>query len=189
MLLFGYGSSFAQQVGSLSTRNAPAMPTAAPAAVPGTIPTVGPGRGNALGTIQLNPGASPSLPGSAMGTIMTCPTTGVAAAAPSTIFDASSGVGDTGVMPAQPLPGASPLAISSLGTSVTSGTCNSAGSTQAAVEALGSATTIAPIPGLATITGATYSDATIPTAATEAGGAGLSPLIVVPAPAVVPVSP
>jgi hypothetical protein len=39
-----------------------------------------------------------------------------------------------------------------------------------------------PIPGLATITGPLFSDATIPSAATEAGGAGLSPEIVVPTP-------
>jgi hypothetical protein len=39
-----------------------------------------------------------------------------------------------------------------------------------------------PIPGLATITGPAFSDATISSAATEAGGAGLSPEIVVPTP-------
>jgi hypothetical protein len=38
------------------------------------------------------------------------------------------------------------------------------------------------IPGLANITGPAFSDATIPSAATEAGAAGLSPEIVVPTP-------
>ena len=42
--------------------------------------------------------------------------------------------------------------------------------------------TIAPIPGLATITGPAFSDATIPSAATEAGGGSLSPQIIVPTP-------
>jgi len=39
-----------------------------------------------------------------------------------------------------------------------------------------------PIAGLATITGPAFSDATISSAAMEAGGAGLSPEIIVPTP-------
>jgi hypothetical protein len=47
---------------------------------------------------------------------------------------------------------------------------------------LGNSVTIAPIPGLATITAPAFSDATIPSAATEAGGESLSPEIIVPTP-------
>jgi len=182
MLLFGCSSAFAQQVRSTSARNAPAMRMTSPAAVPGTIPTVGASAGTALGSTQLNLGALGPTSGSAVGTITTCPTAGIATAAPSTTFDASSAVGTTGMLSPQPLPGATPLAISSFGTSVMSGTCNPTASAQAAIEASGTATAVSPIPGLATITGPAYSDATIPTAAAEAGGAGLSPLIIVPTP-------
>ena len=180
MLLFGCSSAFAQQVRSTSARNAPAMRMTSPAAVPGA--TVGASAGTALGSTQLNLGALGPTSGSAVGTITTCPTAGIATAAPSTTFDASSAVGTTGMLSPQPLPGATPLATSSFGTSVMSGTCDPTASAQAAIEASGTATAVSPIPGLATITGPAYSDATIPTAAAEAGAAGLSPLIIVPTP-------
>jgi hypothetical protein len=59
--------------------------------------------------------------------------------------------------------------------------CNPTAAALDATEALGN-NVASPIPGLATITGPAFSDATIPSAATEAGGAGMSPEIVVPTP-------
>ena len=191
MVLFGCSSTFAQ-VGSTSTRNAPAMrttspgmPTTSPAAVPGTIPTVGANPGTALGTI--NTGTLGQISGSTIGTITACPTTGTAAA-PSTIFNASSADPIYGTLPPQPLPGATVPPASSFGTSIMNGTCDPTAIGRATIEALGSSLAVS-IPGLATITGSTYSDATIPSAATEAGGAGLSPLIVVPTPVTPSASP
>ena len=156
------------------------MRTTSPAAVPGTIPTVGVSPPSPLGAIQFMPGTPATISGGAIGTIMTCPTTGMAAAVPGGT-DASSAEPTTGMLPPQLPPGATPPAISSFGTSVTTGACNSAASTTDATEALGNSVT-APIPGLAIITGPAFSDATIPSAATEASAAGLSPLIIVPTP-------
>ena len=157
------------QVRPTSPRNAPTIRS--------TIPAVGPG--NALGAIQLNLGALGPIPGNAMGTIMTCPTTGIAAA--STTLDASNAVGATGTLSPQLPPGATPPAISSFGTSIMTGACNPTAAALDATEALGNSVA-SPIPGLATITGPAFSDATIPSAATEAGGTGMSPEIVVPTP-------
>lgn len=61
------------------------------------------------------------------------------------------------------------------------GACDPTASATAVIEALGAGTTVT-TPGLATITGSTYSDATVPATATEDGGAGLSPLIDIPTP-------
>ena len=179
MVLFGCSSTLAQQVRSTSTRNAPAiahditppspaMPTTSPAGVPGTIPTPGASPERA-GHDPVHDGNLGQISGGAMGTITTCPTTGIAAA-PSTAFDASSAVAMTGALSPQPLPGATIPPASSFGTSIMTGTCNPTTSAQNTIEALGNASMVAPIPGLATITGPTYSDATIPSTATEAGG-------------------
>jgi hypothetical protein len=86
-----------------------------------------------------------------------------------------------GTLSPQLPPGATPSAISSFGTSIMTGACNPAAAALEATEASGNSIA-SPIPGLATITGPAFSDATIPSAATEAGGAGLSPEIVVPTP-------
>jgi len=188
MMLFSGSSAFAQGP-STTTRNSPAMrttspaamPMTSPAAVPGTIPTAGASPASPLGAIQLNLGSLGPIPGSTMGTIMTCPTTEIAVAAPSATVDASNAVGTTGVLSPQPPPGATPPAISSFGTSIMTGTCNPTASALDATEASGNSVA-SPIPGLATITGPLFSDATIPSAATEAGGAGLSPEIIVPTP-------
>ena len=161
------------QVGSTSPRNAPAMNSA--------IPTVGAGPRNALGAIQLNLGAFGPIRGSTIGTIMTCPTTGIAATMPSTTLDASNAVGATGTLSPQLPPGATPSVISTFGTSIMTGACNPTAATLDATEASGNSVA-SPIPGLATITGPAFSDATISSAATEAGGVGLSPEIVVPTP-------
>jgi hypothetical protein len=169
MVLLSCSSAFAQ-VRTTSPRNALAM---------SANPTVGPG--NPLGAIQLNPGALGPIPGGTMGAIMTCPTIGTAVAMPSTTLDASNAVAATGTLPPQLPPGATPPAIPSFGTSVMTGGCNPTAAVQDATEASGDSVA-SPIPGLATITGPAYSDATIPSAATEAGGTGLSPEIVVPTP-------
>ena len=180
MVLFGYSLAFAQ-VRSMSPRNAPLMNLTSPTGLRSAIPTVGASPGNALGAIQLNLGAPGSIPGSSIGTITTCPTTGIAAAVPSTTLDASNAVGAMGTLSPQLPPGATPSAISSFGTSIMTGACNPAAAALEATEASGNSIA-SPIPGLATITGPAFSDATIPSAATEAGGAGLSPEIVVPTP-------
>jgi hypothetical protein len=170
VVLFGCSLAFAQ-VRSTSPRNAPTIRSA--------IPSVGPG--NALGTIQLNLGALGPIPDSTMGAIITCPTIGTSAAMPSTTLDASNAVATTGTPPPQLPPGATPPAIPSFGTSVMTGVCNPTAAAVDATEASGDSVA-SPIPGLATITGPAFSDATIPSAATEAGGAGMSPEIVVPTP-------
>ena len=172
MVLFGCSLACAQ-VRSMSPRNAPAMSS--------TIPTVGAGPRNALGAIQLNLGALGPIPGTTIGTIMICPTTGIAAAMPSTTLDASNAVGATGMLSPQLPPGATPSAISTFGTSIMTAACNPAAATLDATEASGNSVA-SPIPGLAIITGPAFSDATIPSTALEAGGAGLSPEIVVPTP-------
>jgi hypothetical protein len=183
IVLFGGSSTFAQG-GSTSTRNAPAMrttppgiPTTSPAAVRGTIPTGGASPGAVLGTI--NTGTLGQISGSTIGTITACPMT--EAAAPTTTFDASSADPINGALPPQLLPGATVPPASSFGASIMTGTCDPTASARAAIEALGSSVVVS-IPGLATITGSTYSDATIPSTATEAGGAALSPLIIIPTP-------
>jgi hypothetical protein len=163
IVLFGCTLAFAQ-VRSTSPRSGPAM---------SPIPTVGPR--NALGAIQLNLGTLGPIPATTIGTI------GIAAAMPSITLDASNAVGATGALPPQLPPGATPSAIPSFGTSVMTGACNPTAAAMNATEGSGNSVAT-PIPGLATITGPAFSDATIPSAATEAGGAGLSPEIVLPTP-------
>lgn len=169
VVLFGCTFAFAQ-VRSTSPRNAPALRA---------NPALGPG--NPLGAIQLNLGALGPITGRTMGTIITCPTNGTAAAMPSTSLDASNAVAATGTLPPQLPPGATPPAIPSFGTSVMTGACNPTAAALNATEASGNSEA-SPIPGLATITGPAFSDATIPSAAMEAGGAGQSPEIVLPTP-------
>jgi hypothetical protein len=184
MVLFGCDSSFAQG-GSTSTRNAAAMrtrsmPTASPMAVPGTIPT-----GAALGAI--NTGTLGQISTRALGTITACPASGTAAAL-SAIFNASRADPIYGTLPAQPLPGATVPAAPPFGSSTLTGGCDPNASTLAIIEALGGSVAVT-IPGPAITTASTYSDATIPATATEASGAGLSPLIIVPAAGIVSSAP
>lgn len=182
MALFGCNSAFAQ-VGPTPPRSAALLnmtsPTGLGNGIP--IPTVGANSRNALGTIQLNLGTLGPVPGSTIGTIMACPTTGIAAPTPSSMLDASNAVGVTGTLSPQLPPGATSSAISSFGTSTTTAACDPAAAALEAAEAAGNSVA-SPIPGLANITGPAFSDATIPSAATEAGAAGLSPEIVVPTP-------
>jgi len=180
ILLSGCSLVFAQ-VRPKSPRGAPVMSMSWPANPRSANPTGGVGPRNALGAIQLNLGVLSAIPGSTIGTIVTCPTAGIAAAMPSTTLDASNAVGATGILSPQIPPGATPSATSSFGTSIMTGACNPAAAALDASEASGNSVA-SPIPGLATITGPLFSDATIPSAATEAGGAGLSPEIIVPMP-------
>ena len=177
IVLIGFTSAFAQ-VGSTSPRNAPMINMSL---LRSGIPLVGGNSKNTLGTIQLNLGGLSAIPGGTIGAIVTCPTAGIAAAMPTTTLDASNAIGTTGLLPPQLLPGATPPAIPSFGTSIMTGACDPATAAQDAAESSGN-NIAAPIPGLATITGPAFSDATIPTAATEAGAAGMSPEIVVPTP-------
>jgi hypothetical protein len=191
MVLFGCSSTLAQQVRSTSTRNAPASgatssaagPTPPPVSVPGTIPTPGT---SPLGALQLVPGTAAAISTGAVGSIAAC-STGIGAAAPSGTLDASNAVAMTGAMSTPALPGAT-IPNYSFGTSIMTGTCNPATITQNIAEFFNN-TAVVPIPGLATITGPTFSDATIPTAATEASGSGQSPQIIVPTPNVPSASP
>jgi hypothetical protein len=144
--------------------------------VPGTIPTPIAG---ALGTIPGMIGTGATVAAGPIGAITTC------ARATGFALDASSATAISGALATPPLPGATVPPSPSFGSSIANGGCNPANATQNALEALGVAAVIAPIPGLATITAPTYSDATVPSAMTEAGGSGLSPLIVVPSPLVV----
>jgi hypothetical protein len=184
VILFSCGSTVGQ-TRSTPTRNTPttrmttpATALTSPLAVPGTIPTPGGGPGSALGALQFTPSTSAAISASALGTITACPTTGMNAA-PSGIIDASSAVAISGALVTQPLPGATIPPNSYFAPSIMNGTCNPAISAQNLTEFFNN-TTVAPIPGLATITGPVFSDATIPSAATQAGGAGQSPLIIGP---------
>jgi len=181
MVLFGCSTTFAQ-VRSTSPRNAPAMNMMnmmSPLGMPTTVPPGTPG--TALGTIQLNLGALAPTSGGTIGTIMTCPTSGIAAVTPSTSLDASNAVGPTAMLPPQLPPGATTPAASPFGTSIMTGACNPTSAAVDSTDALGSSVS-APIPCLPTIAGPAFSDATIPSAATEVGGPGLSPLVIVPTP-------
>ena len=178
ILLSGCSLAFAQ-VRPTSPRGAPVISMTSPTNLRSANPTGGAGPISALGAIQLNLGVLGAIPGSTIGTIVTCPTIGIAV--PSTTLDASNAVGATGMLSPQIPPGATPSATSSFGTSIMTGACDPAAAALDASEASGNSVA-SPIPGLATITGPSFSDATIPSAATEAGGAGLSPEIVVPTP-------
>ena len=197
MVVFGCDPTFAQQAGSTRMRHAPAAGTMSPSAgtalpgtsmttlapAPGTIPTPGGSPGSALGAIPLGAGTSASIAPGAMGTIAACATAGLGVTASSGIIDASSAVAISGALVTPLLPGATVPPNLSFAPSIANGTCNPAVSAQNLTEFFNN-TEVAPIPGLATITAESYGDATIPSAATEAGASGLSPLIVVPTPGV-----
>ena len=161
LVLFGCSSTLAQQVPPPLTRNAPApgirssaagpkMPPATPIpppiSVPGTIPTPG---ASPLGAIQLVPGTAAAISPGAAGSITAC-SSGIDAAAPSAILDASNAVAMTGTMSTPALPGAT-IPNYSFGTSIMTGACNPATITQNTAEFFNN-TAVVPIPGLATIT-------------------------------------
>jgi hypothetical protein len=187
MVLFGCGSTLAQKVRPTSTRRAPAagtsLATPPPVSVPGTILTPG---ASPLGAIPSVLGTAATTSTGAAGSIATC-STGTATAA-SSPFSASFADPLTGALPQQILPGATLPTPYAFGTSIMSGSCDPTASANATIEALGTTVAVT-LPGLGTTTAPTYGDATIPSAATEAGAAGMSPLIVVPTPAVPSASP
>lgn len=188
VLAFGSGPAFAQ-VGI--TRNAPAMrapsllPMRAAPAVPGTAPRIGTGSNVALGTIPSTLGTSATIAGGAVGSITPCTMSGSAATAP---FNATFADPITGALPPQPLPGATLPPAYAFGPSTTTGACNPAAATTAIIEALGASVDVT-IPGLASTTTQTYTDATIPPTAVESGAAGLSPQLIVPTPVPPSISP
>src|SRR5882762_8572424 len=163
IVLFGCGSTLAQQVGSPSMRpttntrlpgmrtTSPGMPTTSAATVPLTPPAVGASPGAALGAIGTTLGTPATVAGN-VGTITTCATMG-SAAGPSTPFDATFADPVTGTLPPQPLPGATIPAPYAFGSSITTGACNPTASATATIEALGSSVAVT-IPGLATTTAA-----------------------------------
>jgi hypothetical protein len=146
--------------------------SAAAQPAPGTI------QAPALGTIRIAPGTPAIVAPGAVGAIAIC------GAAPGFSLDASIALPLSGALATPPLPGATVPPNPSFNPSIASGACNPAIGAQNIVEALGIAAVVAPIPGLATIEASTYADATVPTAMTEAGATGMSPLIVVPSPPV-----
>jgi hypothetical protein len=163
MVVFSGNSSFAQQVRStVSTRP-----------------------GIALGTI--NTGAMGGITGGRIGSITSCTTPG-GTGTPNTLFNATTADPLLGTLPPPILPGATLPAAPPFGGSTMSGTCDPSASTSAIIEDLGSSVAVT-IPGLSTITEPTYTDATMPPTATEAGGLGQSPQIIVPTPVVPSASP
>ncbi len=174
MILFGCGSTFGQTTATpgrnTATTRMMAPTLTSPIAVPGTIPTPGTRPGSALGAIQFTPSTSATISAGAIGTITTCPVTN----ATSGIIDASNAVAMTGALATQPLPGATIPPNAYFAPSIMNGACNPAISAQNLTEFFNN-TAVAPIPGLATITGPAFSDATIPSAATEAGPNGSEP--------------
>jgi hypothetical protein len=206
MVLFGCSSTLAQQLGSIpmrpatSTRlpdilatlpgmrtNSPGMPATSAMTVPLTPRAAGASPGTALGAIGTTLG-TPATVAATIGTITACATIG-SAAGTGTPFNATFGDPVTGALPPQPLPGATIPPPYSFGPSITTDACNPTVSTTATIEALGSSVAVT-LPGLASTTATTYSDATVPSTATEAvGAAGLSPLIVVPTPVIPTASP
>jgi hypothetical protein len=192
MIVAGGGSALAQQVRSMAPRNAPPTGMTATPAAPTTPPATGLGAIRApgaspLGAIQLRPGTAATISAGAVGSITGCPTVGVSAPAPSTAIDPSNAVAMTGALSPQPLPGTT-IPVYPFGTTTMTGGCNPAAIAQSTAEFFNN-TAVTPIPGLATVTGTTFSNATIPTAATEAGGNGESPQIIVPTPSVPSASP
>ena len=80
IVLSGCSLAFAQ-VGSTSPRGAPVISMTSPTNLRSANPTGGAGPISALGAIQLNLGVLGAIPGSTIGTIVTCPTIGIAARA------------------------------------------------------------------------------------------------------------
>jgi hypothetical protein len=188
MLLSGMAAAVAQ-VGPTNTSRAPAsrvptIPMRLPMAVPGMIPTVA--NGTPLGAIQLNLGNLAPIPGTTLGTITLCPTTGITSSAANTAIDASSAAGTSGLSSSSPPSSASLPITSPFGMSILSGTCSPTGTVTSASSSDSSAALGLPDPS--TMTGSTLGDAMTPPDTTTVGGAGTSPLIVVPTPGT-PVTP
>jgi hypothetical protein len=132
----------------------------------------------ALGTI--NTGLLGTVTGRRLGAVVACPTSSAAAAVP---FNGATADPFTGAAPSPFPPGLTLPAAPAFGGAALSGSCDPNASTNTILEDLGTNTSVT-LPGLATIDGSTYADAVAPAAMTEVGAAGLSPQILVPAPAV-----
>src|ERR1700692_1443216 len=94
--LLGCGTDEAQMRSPNPNRRPPSptlVPAPYPMAVPGTV-TTGSATPNALGTIQLYLGVLSPFPGTSLGAITTCPTTGIIGSAPATAAGAASTSGD-----------------------------------------------------------------------------------------------
>ena len=166
LVLFACGTTFAQ---SPTTRSTAAMALTNPttrSTAPGGLPNPMPSVGGGLGAIQPNLGSLIPPPGGALGSITTCPMTGIANPTTDTSIGGLPGT-TTGTS-----------AIAPFGTSALAGTCSPSTPTIAP-----GFSNPAPPPSPGTITGSAFGDGALPLDVTEAGGAGLSPIIVVPDPA------
>jgi len=155
--LIACGTTFAQ---------APTTRSAVPMALTVPMPSVG-AVGSGLGVIQPNLGSMIPAAGGALGSITTCPVTGIAA---NSTTDSSVG-GLPGSMNAT-------SALAPFGTSALAGTCSP--STPAIAPGFSNA---APLSSPGTITASAFGDGALPLDVTEAGGPGMSPMIDVPDPA------
>ena len=166
LVLFANGTTFAQSPTTRSTAlmglTNPTIRSTAPGGLTNPMPSVGGG----LGAIQPNVGSLIPAPGGALGSITTCPMTGMANSTTDTSVGGLPGT-TTGTS-----------AIAPFGTSALAGTCSP--STPTIAPGFSNA---APPPSPGTITGSAFSDGALPLDVTEAGGAGLSPIIAVPDPA------
>ena len=171
LILFAGGPTFAQSPTTRSTAlmgvTNPTIRSTAPGGLTNPMPSVG-AVGGGLGAIQPNLGSLIPAPGGALGSITTCPMTGMANPTTDTSVGGLPGT-TTGTS-----------AIAPFGTSALAGTCSPSTPTIAA-----GFSNAVPLPSPGTITGSAFSDGALPLDVTEAGGAGLSPLIAVPDPATV----
>ena len=162
LVLFACGTAVAQ-VAFAPVPGAPMTRSMAPTGLTNPVPSVG-AVGGALGAIRPNLGSLIRATDGAMGSITACPMTGTA----------DSSMGSNG------LPGATigMSAIAPFGTSALAGTCSPLTPTIAP-----GFSNAAPPPSPGTIAGPAFVNGALPLDATEAGGAGLSPMIAVPDPA------
>jgi hypothetical protein len=182
LVLFACGTTFAQSPTTRSTAlmgltnptiqstapgglTNPTLQSTAPGGLTNPTPSVG-AVGGGLGAIQPNLGSLIPPPGGALGSITTCPMTGMANPTTDTSVGGLPGT-TTGTS-----------AIAPFGTSGLAGTCSPSTPTIAP-----GFSNPAPPPSPGTITGSAFSDGALPLDVTEAGGAGLSPIIAVPDPA------
>jgi hypothetical protein len=162
LVLFACSTAVAQ-VAFVPVPGAPTTRSTAPMGLTNPMPSVG-AVGGALGAIRPNLGGLTPTIGGTLGSITTCPMTGMGGSTTDSSMDFSG------------LPGTS--AIAPFGTSALASTCSPL--TPAIAPGFSNAAA-PPSPGM--ITGSAFGDGALPLDATEAGGAGLSPMIAVPEPA------
>jgi hypothetical protein len=163
LALFACGTAVAQ-VAFVPVPGAPTTRSMAPLGLTSPIPSAGGG----LGAIRPNLGSLIPATGGALGSITTCPMTGMASSTADASMNVSGLLGTT----------TGTSAIAPFGTSALAGTCSP--SAPAIAPGFSNA---APPPSPGTVTGPAFSDGALPLDATEAVGAGLSPMIAVPDPA------